>query len=208
MRGLIIKDLLNLKKQAGYLTLFIALYAILSIYMGNVEFVAGMIILLCAILPITAMSYDERAKWDRYALSMPVSRRDVVLSKYMLGLLLILPGSLLALICGIIAGDTSILELLAIIGCCAGMGFLIFSVMLPIMFKIGVEKARIAIIIAALIPTLAIIAASKLSFSGDIGLWLANLSPATLAAVALLILAVVAAISISCSLRIYGRKEF
>ena len=43
-------------------------------------------ILFTIMIPMVAMSYDDKSKWDRYALTMPVSRRDMVLSKYLLAL--------------------------------------------------------------------------------------------------------------------------
>ena len=46
----------------------------------------GVLAVLAAMMPVTAFSFDEKAKWDKYALSMPVSRRDLVLSKYIFGL--------------------------------------------------------------------------------------------------------------------------
>lgn len=50
------------------------------------NFMGAMIMVMCAILPTTFMSYDEKAKWDKYALSMPLSRDDMVISKYIISI--------------------------------------------------------------------------------------------------------------------------
>lgn len=41
--------------------------------------------LLLAMLPISALGYDERCKWERYALSMPLQKKDLFFSKLLLG---------------------------------------------------------------------------------------------------------------------------
>lgn len=43
-------------------------------------------VLFSVMIPMSAIAYDDKAKWDRYALTMPVSRRDLVISKYLLAL--------------------------------------------------------------------------------------------------------------------------
>ena len=88
MKGLLMKDLLNLKRQGGIILLVLAMYGLFAFSSGMSEVLGSMICVFGAMLPVTALAYDERAKWDKYALTMPVTRRQMVLSKYLLGLLL------------------------------------------------------------------------------------------------------------------------
>ncbi len=92
MKGLILKDLLNLRKQARIILLFVGFYFVLGMINQSGDSFGGVVALLFAMLAVTAMAYDERAGWDKYALTMPVSRRDLVVSKYLLGVLLSLAG--------------------------------------------------------------------------------------------------------------------
>ena len=46
-----------------------------------------------AMLPISALGYDERCKWERYALSMPLRKKDLFFSKLLLGVLAIASGA-------------------------------------------------------------------------------------------------------------------
>lgn len=88
MKGLILKDLLNLKAQYKVFVVMILFFVVFAL-MGDSHDTLGVILTMITImLPITALAYDERSQWDKYALTMPVSRRDLVLSKYLLGLLL------------------------------------------------------------------------------------------------------------------------
>ena len=90
MKGLIIKDFLNLKKHSKYYIILMIFYFILGI--ANEDFImfGSMIIVFSAILPITAISYDEKNNWDSYALTMPISRKDLIVSRYILGIILLI----------------------------------------------------------------------------------------------------------------------
>ena len=87
MTGLILKDLLNLKKQGKVYLILIIFYFAIGLVNENSSMFASMMTMVAVLIPITAMAYDERCKWDRYALTMPVSRKDMVMSKYLLGLI-------------------------------------------------------------------------------------------------------------------------
>ena len=76
MWGLIVKDLKNLKTQAKLFLVIAAVYLLFGIQSGNFMMLGGFAILLAAILPVTALAYDERSKWERYALTMPVTRHS------------------------------------------------------------------------------------------------------------------------------------
>lgn len=154
MKALILKDLLVLRKVSKvYLVLFVV-YFILSFYLwdesGAGNFAIGFITIMCAMLPITALSYDERSHWDKYALTMPVSRRDMVVSKYLLGLTLIIGIDLLLFLASALAGhfrggfDVAAQVQEILLFACAGVLFL--SVNLPAMIKLGVERGRIVLI--------------------------------------------------------------
>ena len=80
MKALILKDLYVLWKQ---MRVFIVILLVISI--SNGTFGSVFIVLWVAMLPYTAMAYDERSKWDQLAAMMPYSTRDLVLSKYVLG---------------------------------------------------------------------------------------------------------------------------
>ena len=47
-------------------------------------------------ITITSFSYDALAKWDRYALSLPLTRKDIVAGKYLLSIILCLLATILS----------------------------------------------------------------------------------------------------------------
>jgi hypothetical protein len=131
MKGLILKDLMNLKKQMRIYAVFMLFYAFFALYGKNASFMVGIIIIFCVMLPVAAFSYDERVKWDRYALSMPVSRLDIVLSKYLLTLMFVLAGLVLVTVWNTATGSGFGQSLAAALGVSA-VGILYAAVILPI----------------------------------------------------------------------------
>ena len=81
MKGLILKDLLVLRQQSRVYLFMVLMFAAFAFLNKDPSFAGGMAAIVAVMLPITALSYDERSGWDRMALSMPVGRRELVLSK-------------------------------------------------------------------------------------------------------------------------------
>ncbi len=203
MKGLIIKDLINLKKQVKVFGFLIAFYVFLAIAMENTAMFGGIITILFAILPITALSYDERARWDKYALTMPISRQDLVIGKYLLGGIFLGMAFLMYLVFGLITRMETPLNVLLISAALAGVGLMFLSILLPILFKWGVEKGRFLMIGVLAVPTAAIVVASKL------GIALPNEKVLhTIAFLSPIIVLLVLAGSIFLSVRVYKNKEF
>ena len=154
MKGLIIKDLLNLKRQTKVYFVFILCYGLLSLTQGDSTFASGMITVLLAMLPITALSLDERAKWDKLGLSMPISRKDMVMSKYILGLALGSLAFIFTFVTGILMNSGPLWDVFGFAIITYSIGMIMLSVILPIMFKFGVEKGRLYMMVAFFSPTI------------------------------------------------------
>lgn len=165
MKGLIIKDLINLKKYGWSVLMVAGLYVLFSLTLDDPEFMGGMVVLMFSMIVVTSFSYDNMSGWDKYVISMPVSRKTVVKSKYALALLLSLLGALLSavigIVMGIINGTADVTEQLLISAALLGVGILFLSIMLPLIFKFGVEKSRILVIIVFAIPFAVIFALSQ-----------------------------------------------
>ena len=156
MKGLIIKDFINLKKQSKVIGALVIFYLLISITSKNNSMFGAMMLILFAMMPITAISYDEKANWDKYGLTMPVSRTDMVLSKYILGLILSSFALILNFIAQIFMGTEMNTENITVIFVIFGISILFISLLLPIIFKFGVEKGRMLMIVVLMLPTLII----------------------------------------------------
>ena len=79
MKALLYKDAMVLWKQMKLMLLLILIFAVIPS-----EFQNTFAVLYAALLPYSALAYDERSRWDRMAAAMPYSARDIVTEKYVL----------------------------------------------------------------------------------------------------------------------------
>lgn len=161
MTGLLIKDLLTLKKTFYIYLLIVAFYALLGLKDGNVGMIGGYLAVLTAILPTSSLSYDERCGWPRYAAALPVSRRMMVAEKYVLSLLLGLLGLGLCLLFILIGGQAPLMENLELCLFFFLMGQLLNAVLLPLLFRFGTERGRLLIVAVFAIPVVLIFGLSQ-----------------------------------------------
>ena len=165
MKGLILKDLYTLKQQGRITLLLAAFYLLYSFMTNNPGMFSILIIVISLLLPLTSVAYDEHYRWDRYALSMPVSRRTIVVSKYLLSVGLTILATIIVLIANVVfvsyfnLGDLDA-TIAGSLGVC--MAALVFNaVLFPLLFKFGVQKARILLMIVGFIPLLVVVLGSK-----------------------------------------------
>lgn len=140
MKALLMKDCCVLWKQ---MRLFIVILLVFCLFNGS--FGNLFVVIWSAMMPYTAMAYDERSKWDQLAAMMPYSTRDIVLSKYALGWLLMVCAMVLCLAVQTLAQITGAgLDAAAPSGYLLGLlaGILILNITLPLFFRFGVEKGR------------------------------------------------------------------
>lgn len=144
MKGLLLKDFYTLGKQAK---LFLALTVLFAILPGSLSACA---ILYASLLPTTAVAYDERAKWPWLAAMMPYSITSLVMSKYLVGYLTTGAVTLLACIVRLfyaLANNQGFPgeDLGALFSICC-IAFLLTAINLPLLFRFGAEKARLALV--------------------------------------------------------------
>jgi len=203
MKGLILKDFINLKKQSKAIGVLVVFYLLLAIATKNISMFGAIILILFAMMPITALSYDERANWDKYGLTMPVSRAEMVLSKYILGLILSLFALILNFIVQILMGTEMNTENITINFVIFGASIIFISLLLPIMFKFGVEKGRILMILILMLPTITITLLPQIVKTPP------SEEMITKALYALpFIIVIIYVLSILISRNIYSKKEF
>lgn len=139
MKGLLKKDLLVLMKQ---LLAFIIIVPILS-FSGNM--MAVLAVVFGAILPMTAMAYDEQSKWNEMAVMLPYSKMDLVFSKYLLGYVCMLGTGTLAVVGrGVlhVLGKGSMDGVWTMLWGGLVCGLVFIAINHPILFKFGTEKGR------------------------------------------------------------------
>ncbi len=165
MTGLIMKDSLVMRKTLKSYLLIMVLYAVLAcLDVLNFGFIITFIQVMLMVLPITAFAYDEQAKWDRYAMSLPLGRSRVVGARYLFVLALALCTFSLGLFGTAfihLLQQENLMEMLLTLMVSATIGLLIPAILLPLCYKLGAERARPYLYAIIFIPTIAIVLLAK-----------------------------------------------
>lgn len=213
MSGLVLKELYVVKKTARAYLLILLVYAVLTaVGTFDTSFLSGFLALFVMMMPMTSFSYDDLARWDKYAAALPVGRRGIVRSKYIFTLLLVVAALVLGLglsaaACALKLGGNSWTELVIVNFACVAVGLLLNAVIMPFMFKYGAEKSRVimlAVFVVVFGGGLLLVQFGGESLAGASAFFA---SPAGVAAaVMLVVLFLAASYFISCG--IYQKKEF
>lgn len=213
MTGLVLKDLLMMRKTLKTYVLFFALYLGMSVAgVFPVSFATSFITVMISVLPISAFSYDELAKWDRYAASLPLGRRRVVGARYLFTLLLVLAASafgLSAAVLSSILGQGELPEMVGTVLAILTYGLVLNDVILPLIYKLGAERARTYLYIIIFAPMILFFLAARLELLDLSGL--NSVSEETVLLIcALLPVVGLAGLGLSylVACRIYEQKEF
>lgn len=213
MTGLVLKDFLMMRKTLKTYLIFFALYlgmAIAGIF--PISIVTSMVTVIIAILPISTFVYDDAAKWDRYAVSLPLGRRKVVGARYLFIALLLLVSAafgLLTIVLAPLMGQGELTELAATVLVTITYGLVLNDIMIPLVYKIGAERARMYLYIIVFAPVILLFLAVRLGLLDLSGL--SAISEGTVLLVcSLMPVAGVAGLGLSylISCRIYEKKEF
>lgn len=145
MKALLLSDFYIFRKN--FTLAFIIMIVLLGLslvtgLMGNEDFTDGFFTgfltiypcLIAGMMPLSLYSYDERSKWDKYCLTMPLTRKRYVCGKYLFGLLLTLLLAALILIVVIITGERYALFVFSLNILC---GCLVPALTLPFAFRFG-----------------------------------------------------------------------
>lgn len=210
MKSLLLKDLMALKSYSKTLVLLIGLFIVLSFGNEDTNFLSGIIILMMAMLTVTSFSYDQYANWDLFSQTLPISRKDVVMSKYLLGILSIFSGGVLAVFFTFIISlikslEVDAAETMMTSGAIALVAFLFLGLVIPLVYKFGVERSRMITIAVLAVPSIIVVFLSKIGVDFSV---LDNLSPSALLLAGSACVIGLLLISYSISAKIYMKKDF
>ena len=200
MKGLLIKDFKLLKGQKNFFMTITAISIIMIIVSPGTSFPIGFLGFVGALFSLSSISYDEFDNVNAYLFSLPITRKDYVLEKYIL----------------VVIGITktgSFNEIFLTAGSLFPTILLILSIMLPFILKFGGEKGRIAIIgVMGFIFVIGLLLIKTTEYLG-IDLYvlinkLPKFEPLVYIILFLLLSVVILGISYLISLTILQKKEF
>lgn len=175
---------------------------------GGVSFIAVTVFMMSSLV-ISTISMDDFVKWDKYALTLPLSRKDIVKSKYELLLLLSVTGAAIGLVVSIIynviVGEASAEDILMMGIMMVAISIALLGIVMPVIYKFGVEKARILMMVCIFLPIVLIL--GLVYAAENLGIDLPEVSNLLLIVMTLIISAAVFLLSYFVSLRIYSKTD-
>ena len=217
MKGLLIKDVKLMKNQMLFFVAIIFMSIAFSAMWKNPFFAMGYATVLVSMFTISTISYDDYENGMAYLFTLPVSRRDYVMGKYLFGIL----STLLALVAAAaIAFGTGAIqkvefgmdEFVSVAAMSLVLASFMLAFSLPVQLKFGAERSRVALIliigIAALIGFLTVKATEAAGVDLEAALdGLFQDSLARVFIIFVLIGVVLLAISYQVSVRIMEKNE-
>lgn len=161
MKSLILKDLYNIAHNAKSMLFMLVVLAAVFISTSGVEGYVNICAVMCSIMIVTTFSFDDYSGWARYAMITPVSRKDLVAAKFIVLSIFCVIGSLFGLVISSAAGfltkqvafePAAFGELLLLALAAWAISFILGSISIPLVFKFGVEKGRVLLLVSYIVP--------------------------------------------------------
>lgn len=148
MKGLLLKDFYMSVKYCRAFMLIIVVFIAISFFGDENTFFLSFPALIAGMIPVTLIAYEERCKWTVYSQTLPITRAQTVSSKYIVSLISIVAVIILATIVQAIRaanlGQFDIEGFAALMFALFAISLIVPGILLPLIFKFGSEKGRIA----------------------------------------------------------------
>lgn len=154
IKALIKKDLYNLSSYKVSIIIVVIFCSLAIISTGSVNYGPIMISTIIGMSSLSTFNYDEISKANKYILTLPVSKKEIILSKYILTISSIIVGGFLGYFLSIVLASTmnvfnenkidiNLMRLLySTVGGLFGIS-LVETIQIPSIYKWGAEKGRI-----------------------------------------------------------------
>lgn len=162
MKSLVLKDLYNIGHNVKPMLFIMTVFAFIFIRTSGADGYIFVCAVLCSTMIVTTFSFDDLSKWTRYAMIMPISGKDLVMSKFIVLAIFCAAGSLFGMIAGFIGeavlngisfkleavGELSVLTLGA-----WGISVVFGSMAIPLVFRFGAERGRLLLLVSYFVPS-------------------------------------------------------
>ncbi|GAB2043699.1 hypothetical protein AGATL06_01950 [Agathobaculum sp. TL06] len=219
MKAILYADWMNFRlsiKSMLFAPVIILVWAVIA---EQPIFFFSMLVVMGYMFPNTAFSAEQSAGWDRLSLSLPILRREVVASRFLLALVV----NLTLFVCSLVFATVyclahgqpqALMENYMSVLACEAVAIIMIGAELAAAFKWGIQKAGYIMLAAFFLPLALVFAAVSLEIRIPLltaaGRWLAGVEERRFALLLLGCLAVALVIYLLCyrvSVRLYRKKE-
>ncbi len=218
MKGLLIKDLKLLKNQTNFFITICVIGILLMVMQGNAIIPISYGTLMFSMFTLSTISYDEFDNCSAFLFTLPVTRKQYVLEKYVFGILVAVVPWAVSIVVSVVYQTIKnpgedLLELLmtALVMLCFALAFL--GLTLPVQLKFGADKGRMAMfgVMGAIVVVGFVIGFVLKSLGIPLEEIISNLTTIGLAGLigaAMVFCGILWMISYSISLKIIMKKQF
>lgn len=152
VKGLIIKDFQLMKSQMKFFFFLMIGYGVLMVSSLNMVYFVGYIAILCSYLVVGTFGYDAFENGYAYLFTLPISKKDYVVEKFVFGTLLttipFLAVSVFSWAVLVVQGsEMRFGEYCLSVAMSIPLAFLMLALEIPLQIKFGQEKSRIVSIV-------------------------------------------------------------
>ena len=208
MIGLVYKDLMVMKKTLALYMVIFAVYGYMSIAYDQGGLLFAMVLILSSMVPVSSLAYDERSKWDRIANTTPLSRKEIVVAKYLFAMALTSVSVVVCFIIYLFDKRIPLTENLIMCYILAMAGMFYQALLLPVNIKFGAEKGRNIMLAIMFVPVVLVMMISKSGIVNitSIEAFIAN-NEHLLPYIITVVVLIVYVASVTLSVKIYENKD-
>lgn len=211
MKALLKKELYMLATQYKFQMFLILFYVVIFVFINGYTF--GMLgVYLSALTPFGLCALDEKSRWDIYSVSLPYKRSELVISKYIVGVIGTAFAALIymgMMICADIYKSGSVTKAAFVNAAISVFSAVIMiSLVMPFIYKFGSAKGRVIMtfFIGAVFGGFGVAFSSGKGYAGLLNVMYKYKEILYILTPAFMIAAVIISVLISC--RIYNNREF
>lgn len=211
MKGLVRYDLTQLtgNSKRNFYLLYFAGLIVVSLAVGGGKIFSYMAVMIGCMMGVSFFSYETWYHWDRYCAALPLSNRQIVVSRYISLLITTGCGVLLGFVIGLLSFATGRMELswtqwLFSLVQTILAALLYIEIEIPVMYRFGVERGRLVNILLFVVLYSGALALAELSQVPPEFVTIVRIA----FGVAWLVILLLFPVSIAVSMRIRAKKEY
>lgn len=204
MKGLLLKNFKNIVPTIAYYAFFMAIFYVVCILSKNIIYFSSVSVVLGISVPTSSYMADEKDNWDKFVLAAGITKNQVVRSRYLFTIMILLALWVLSAILIFILPVGERTENMIIFLLFGGIGQVMVSFMLPLEHKYGADKSRIVLLVFVVAGVFICTFLGTMLNSGNVAI-----SLTVRLAVGIFVVGMAAiGISLFVTQKIYERKDF
>lgn len=214
MKGLLLKDWYMLLKEVRYYVPFTIVYAAVAAFTGMPMMFVMINVMLGSMIVKSLMAREEQNKWDSMAVNLPVTAKELVTEKYLIGMIGTLMSNavsfLVLLFIRLFFRRNMQLPLLPFFMIYVGFGAIYLAGELPVLFKFGTTNGRMVFmaVIGLLAGVSAAVSSGLMEGAQNLEQGIGTGELLVIAAALIIAGALAVAGSIKLSVAFYRKREF